>query len=232
MQTALRFRSWGGKREGAGRKPAPGPARVGHRPRPALAARFPVHVTLRLAAGLPNLRAPAARRVLQLALARAAARPDFRLVHFCAQKNHLHLVVEARDHAALSRGMQGLAIRVAKRLNRLWQRRGAVFADRFHGRILRTPAETRATLSYVLCNARRHAPQKRRATTWLDPCSSAMYLDGWRGFVPQPPADESPPVVDPHTWLLRVGWRRHGLLTPDARPGPKVRRARRAPPAR
>jgi hypothetical protein len=169
--------------------------------------------------------------VLQLALARACDRPDFRLVHFCAQKNHLHLVVEAHDHAALSRGMQGLTIRVAKRLNRLWQRRGAVFADRYHGRILRTPAETRATLSYVLCNARRHTPLERRAATWLDPCSSAMYLDGWRGFTPSAPAAECPPVVAPRTWLLRVGWRRHGLLVPDARPGPTRRASRTARPS-
>jgi REP element-mobilizing transposase RayT len=230
-QGALRFRTWGGKREGAGRKPAPGPTRVSHRPRPALATRFPVHVTLRLAAGLPNLRARDGLRTLQLAFARAAERPDFRLVHYCVQKNHIHLLVEARDHAALGRGMQGLSIRVAKRLNLLWQRRGSVFADRYHGRILRTPAETRAALSYVLCNTRRHTPRQQRAATWLDPCSSAVYLDGWRGFTPSAPAAESPPVAAPRTWLLRVGWRRLGLLVPDARPGPTRRASRTARPS-
>ena len=112
------------------------------------------------------------------------------------------------------------AIRVAKALNKIWGHKGSVFADRYHGRILRTPAETRAVLNYVLNNTRRHTPGQKRCTTWLDPCSSAVYFDGWRGFSPQPPSTHDPPVAPPRTWLLDEGWRRHGLLAPDAKPGP------------
>src|SRR5690242_17078430 len=39
------------------------------------------------------------------------------LVHFSVQSNHLHLIVEAADQSALSRAMQGLAIRLARRMN-------------------------------------------------------------------------------------------------------------------
>jgi len=47
-------------------------------------------------------------------------------------------------------------IRVAKGLNKLWARRGKVFADHYHDRILRTPREVRNALCYVLHNAKKH----------------------------------------------------------------------------
>jgi hypothetical protein len=52
--------------------------------------------------------------------------------------------------------MQGLAIRIAKGLNRLWGRKGKVFEDRFHERVLETPREVRTALAYLVHNARRH----------------------------------------------------------------------------
>ena len=55
-QLDLPLRRWGGKRRGAGRKPKGTRAGVSHRPRPALASRYPVHVTLRLHDEAPNLR--------------------------------------------------------------------------------------------------------------------------------------------------------------------------------
>ena len=50
--------------------------------------------------------------------------------------------------------MQGLLIRVARGLNRFWERKGKVFADRFHARVLRTPREVRNALHYLFHNAR------------------------------------------------------------------------------
>ena len=46
-----------------------------------------------------------------------AKRFGFRLVHYAILTNHLHFIVEAKDRQALSRGMQGLLIRIARRLN-------------------------------------------------------------------------------------------------------------------
>jgi len=61
-QLPLHIPTWGGKRKRAGRKPSlPGPRRVSHRSRPRLAARFPVHVSLRITGGLPSLRGRALR---------------------------------------------------------------------------------------------------------------------------------------------------------------------------
>jgi REP element-mobilizing transposase RayT len=78
------------------------------------------------------------------------------LVHYSVQGNHVHLLVEAKDEGALSRGMNGLGVRVARRLNRVMGRRGKVLEGRYHGHILRTPTEMRRARAYLLGNARRH----------------------------------------------------------------------------
>ena len=125
------------KKEGAG---------VSHLTRDVLASRFPVHVVLRIGEGLPSLRSKRPYRVLRRAFARGCDRFGFRLNHYSVQGNHLHLIVEAKDRRALSRGMNGLTIRIAKGLNRLWGRKGRVFADRYFDRILRTPLEVKRAL--------------------------------------------------------------------------------------
>jgi hypothetical protein len=66
------------------------------------------------------------------------------------------LLVEAEDARSLSRGMNGLGVRVARRLNRVLGRRGKLLDDRYHGHILRTPTEVRRARSYLLLNARKH----------------------------------------------------------------------------
>lgn len=238
--TLPRRPSWGGKRQGAGRKPrVPGRPGVPHRPREPLASRFPVHVTLRVDETLPSLRSPTLRPVIEgcfRAANRAADRAavGWRIAHYSVQRHHLHLVVEAVDAARLSRGMQGLCIRLARRLNAALARRGRVFVDRYFPRILRTARQVHACLRYVLLNARRHDAQRGRVRDagWLDPCSSALWFDGWRTAV-QPPAGSAPPVAAPKTWLLASGWRRHGLLDAGDVPGsvPRARPRRAARPA-
>jgi REP element-mobilizing transposase RayT len=200
-------KSWGGRREGAGRKPGRRPV-VLHRVRSEHKSRFPLHVTLRARAEVGSLRGARSFAVLQAAIA-AASRSDFRLVHFSVQGDHLHLIVEASNKAALSSGMRGLMIRAARALNRAAGRSGRVWADRYHCRDLGTPREVRNALAYVLLNARKHG----RDVAALDPRSSARWFDGWRDYCPLVDLAVDPPVVvAPRTWLLGVGWRRHGLL--------------------
>jgi len=193
---------------------------------------------MKLCRGLPPLRVRFAVRVLWTCFARGRDRFGFRLVQFSIQHDHLHLIAEAPDRASLARGMQGLAVRVAKNLNKAWGRRGTVFADRYHDRVLRTPREVRAALCYVLNNALHHGhrfaqrsdgragtPTPARTPTpkpLPDPFSSACWFDGWIEFlVPRaPPAIV--PVVEPRTWLLRIGWRRHGRIAFDEVPGRRV----------
>ena len=100
----------------------------------------PVHVTLKICRGLPNLRTPRAYRVLERAFRAGKEKKDFGLCQYSVQRDHLHLIVEANDRRALACGMQGLAIRIAKALNKhLHGRRGSVFSERYFARSLLKP---------------------------------------------------------------------------------------------
>jgi putative transposase len=210
-QLALRPPTWGGKRDGAGRKRGAGHRSVPHAGRPPHDARYPVHVTLRACSGVLSLRDEKLLRTFRAAF-RAANRTDYRLVAFTVQADHLHLVVEADGPTAFVRGTQGLAIRVAKAVNQVLRRHGRVWSERYHARDLRTPSEVRAALVYVLNNFRKHV----RAAVGLDPYSSARWFDGWATEVARP--DAPSPVVAARTWLGRVGWRRAGPIDPNDAP--------------
>ncbi len=216
QQAVLPFRQNGGRREGAGRKPKGDKAGVGHGPRALLAARFPTHVTMKLLQGLPKMRSREAYAALRTAFAAGCDRAGFRLTHYAVLNDHLHFLVEARDREALSRGLQGLAIRIAKALNRLWRRRGTVFADRYHDRILKTPREVRNALVYVLANGKKHAAEGReiQVPQAIDTFTSAPWFDGFREPLTVRGIEAIVrPVTDAHTWMLTIGWRRHGLLS-------------------
>ena len=207
----------GGKRRG--RRPKGEVAGVAHRQRLTLASRFPVHVTLKLKQGLPKLRQKVTHAALRAAFAAAAtarSATTFRLCHYTILNDHLHLIVEAEDRTALARGLQGLLIRIAKTLNKLWARRGTVFADRYHDRILRSAREVRNAIRYVLQNGQKHAAAGRAVTVpqAIDLYSSAPWFDGWVEEITVRNLPASPPPVRAaKTWLLTQGWRRHGLLS-------------------
>jgi putative transposase len=198
----------GGARAGAGRKRLPAGLRhTPHRSRPVHRAAHPVHVTLR--AGLRSLRSQFVAPTVLRAL-RAVNRPGFRVVHHSIQANHVHLIVEAQSAELLSSGMRGLAVRLARRINRLLFRRGRLWVDRWHGVALTSPRQVRNALVYVLHNHLKHGAARGMA---VDPLSSAVSFDGY--VSPSPRSYHSVragPFVVAQTWLLRVGWKRHGLI--------------------
>jgi hypothetical protein len=153
---------------------------------------------------MPSMRSGHLSFVIRQALARAS-RDGFRLLQFSVQCDHLHLLVEADEPTRLTRGVQGLAIRVAKAVNRVLGRHGRVWGDRYHARTLFTPREVRNALVYVLNNWRKHVPK----AGGLDPHSSAAWFTGWLRVRPR---SDPPPVPAARTWLATVGWRRLGLL--------------------
>ena len=178
-QRAFRFRTWGGKRKGAGRKPKGERPGLRHDKREVLLARFPVHVTWRMRHSVWNLRSRRCFSKLSEAFC-GASRVGFKLVHYSVQGNHVHLLVEAQDARALSRGMCGLGVRVARGLNRVMRRRGKVLDDRYHAHILRSPTEARRARAYLLQNARKHY-----------------------GLVVADPYTSTTPVIEPDTFLMR-----------------------------
>lgn len=106
---------------------------------------------------------------------RAAA---FRVVHYSVQGNHLHLVVEADDHASFVFGLRSLTVRLARSLNRVMGRQGRVLAGRTHARALRTPTEVRNVLRYVLLNRARHLGGE----PIVDECSTGPWFADWHSL--------------------------------------------------
>jgi len=180
-------------------------------------------VTLKIREGLPSLRAKRVVGEIEQSFARACERGSFRIVHYSIQNDHGHFIVEASDREALGRGMKSLTARFARAINRALGRTGRVLADRYHLRVLRSPRQVRNALAYVLLNARRHLAKRRGQSAVrgdaLDPASSGRWFDGWAGHRRPPPAGDPPSVAPPHTWMLRVGWRRQGLISPAEVPG-------------
>jgi REP element-mobilizing transposase RayT len=210
VQGELFARTWGRPRKGSGPKRRARREQVKHRARERFRCARPVHVTLRLMAGLPSLRETAAYRALVRALGAGSERFGMRLVHWSALGNHVHLMVEARDQAAMTRGMQGLGVRIARALNRLWRGKGKVLADRYHAHVLSCPREVRTALVYVLHNARKH----KAIAAGLDAYSSAVWFDGWLGGAPCVRTVVERPgwLLQARSWLLARGWRLGGLL--------------------
>jgi REP element-mobilizing transposase RayT len=106
-----------------------------------------VHATLRLTPEVGQLRTKQKLREMKAAF-RAAHGEDeaqFRVVHFSIQNTHIHLIVEAGNRERLSRGITGLAVRLARRLNQ-----GSVFFDRYHARPLRPQAACAACLGAAI----------------------------------------------------------------------------------
>ena len=205
----------GGKRDGAGRKRVlPGRPRLPHRPRAKTKPRFPVLVTKRLLDKLPHLRNYDLAPILRRAFIYGCTFGKFRICQFSIQGNHIHLICEAENSEALAKGIQAWSVRVARAINRVAKRNGAVFYDRYDAEILTTPSHCRNALCYVLQNARRHGERIDSRMNGVDPFTSAWWFDGWndnewrKGL--RPPEQRT--VAKAETWLLKVGWRRRGLI--------------------
>ena len=192
-QIALGLPQRGGKRPGAGRKPEGRRALVSHHSRPRFEKTAAVQVTLSVAGHVWNLRSRRCFEVIETCLAAARERFGLRVIEFTVLGNHLHLIIEADSDESLSRGMQGLNIRIAKALNRLMDRKGHVFADHYHSRLLRSPTELVNAIAYVLGNAAHHYGESGQ-----DRFSSRAYEAPHRQKI----------LSHPRTWLLRSGWRR------------------------
>jgi REP element-mobilizing transposase RayT len=180
---------WGGRRANAGRKPS-GRRRHTHRARPTHKARFPLHVTLRVRWDVPSLRHQRRFARIKRAFRYGCDKFGMRMCEFSVQADHLHLIVEADDKQALSKGMAALEIRLARAINRVLGRTGAVFADRYYAKPLYTPTEVKNAIHYVRYNWQHHGGLSFDPYSSL--CGEALC------------DDELMTVAEPQSWLLKT----------------------------
>ncbi|HEY1818091.1 MAG TPA: transposase [Kofleriaceae bacterium] len=207
----------GGHRVGAGRPKSRVRASERHKKRMLFRASQPLHVVTRVVPRIHSLRRRELYAAIRDATITVAKHEDVRIVHLSIQRTHLHLIVEAVGQAALGRGMQSFLVSAARTINRALRQRGTVFADRYHATVLTSPRQVRNCVAYVLNNWRRHGEDRERRWA-IDPFSSGVSFGGWKelqhrytAFRP-PPSYASLIVWFPKTWLLAVGWRKHGRI--------------------
>jgi REP element-mobilizing transposase RayT len=147
-----------------------------------------------------NLRSGRSFRRIRRAFEKSRGRFGARLIEFSVLGNHLHLIVEADSSESLSRGMQGLCIRLARALNKLMSRAGKVFADHYHSRLLRSPTELVRAIAYVLGNFAHHFGGRG-----TDRFNSAALPAG------------NDLLAQPRGWLLQVGRRQAAPTSPRRR---------------
>jgi REP element-mobilizing transposase RayT len=216
-QTEMVFRRHGGARRGSGPKKRHRHD-ISHHARPALDERHPLHVMLRVRRDAPGLRQRHLYHAIRAALRQSAGDPDrgFRVVHMSIQSSHLHLIAEADSAGALSKGMQGLAISAAKRINNALGRHGALFEHRYKAVPLASLTQLRACVLYVVNNWRKHG-EDRGYTGAVDWYSTGPQL--WPISGPVPEGYAPLPTSPPRTWALQAGWQKLGPIDPFARPG-------------
>jgi REP element-mobilizing transposase RayT len=174
--------------------------------------------------GTVELRRRRVYKVVRGIFCQTADQGRFRICQYSVQHNHIHLIIEASDRAAMTRGMRRVNIRLGKQLNKaMGRRKGRVIADRYHEVHLESPTQVRNALAYVLNNYRKHLWRERGercGAGWVDSCSSAEFFDGWRGRGAIAPS-RGDPVAAPRTGLLKQVWRRRGLIALNEVPGPR-----------
>ena len=227
-QLELEVRAPGTRAPGAGRPKKKWPkgvkAPASHGKREPFVKGRALHVTLRTLPVARNLRRMDAYQAVRIGARVVLARSGFRLVHFSIQSNHIHLIVEADSRAALSNGVRAFSISVAKSLNAKLHRRGPVFADRYHARVIANPTQMRNALQYVLTNWLHHRPAHHVNVGEIDPYSSGAEFLGWKelgGTRQFEPDDgfERVPLATPALWLTREGWKRGGEVSVFTVPG-------------
>lgn len=195
VQRKFEFRTWGGERKNAGRKPKGAKAGVSHSVRPELDGKKPLHVTMRMLREVWNLRTRRCIAPIVVAMNACAKTDELHIVHVSVQRNHIHFIVEAASNEALTLGMRRLTIRIALGINRVMGRaKGKVFADRYYMRVLADPTQTANALKYVLGNYQVHRARQGDPIRgeFRDPYSTSI----------------DRPFTPPTTWLLITGWRR------------------------
>ena len=190
QQLSLPCKGRGGWRPNSGR---PRGDRVTHHGREPLPRPLPIHAVWRTRQDVRSLRGGRLFRQTRESFRRCCEKEGFRLVHFAVLGNHVHLLVEADGLDRLSRGMQGLGVSMARRINLTLERAGAVFEERFYARYLATPTEVRNAVDYVLRNEPRHA-ERNGLRQPGEPYA-------FTSLAPRPAG--RPLTVAARTWLLR-----------------------------
>ena len=236
LELPLVFKNHGGKRKGAGRKPAfaANGNRVhgSHARRGRVTKAAPLHVSIKVVAGLPSLRDARLWGAVHGAIRGSRRGEEFRITAISVMSNHVHVVIEAANNGAFTAGLKSLNGRLARAVNRALGRRGRVVEPRSHVHALGTPTEYRNAVSYVLRNGERHGAWRPWGGTGAprpDPRSSAAWFPHWREkeLALQAGQMAADAVDDTRSWMARRAFEGVELSFRDAVAGARQGAVRR-----
>lgn len=140
-----------------GRRPSSGRNRlhskgVSHRTREQITSRTPVHINFKVST---YIQSRPALEILTIAISKAHEH-GLNIIYYALQSNHIHLIAEAQNNEALTRGMRALTISFAKRIQKLKSTHETIQLERYHLHVLKCPKEVENAITYVLENETHH----------------------------------------------------------------------------
>lgn len=211
---------WGGRRRGAGRPNKSG--RVSHERRETVDYKKPLHLTLKVSAKKWDLRCEDVSAAFKNGAA-GAQKFGLRILHYSILRDHIHLIVEAKDNHSLAQGMRSFGSRLGIALRKIFGGSGPVFKGRYHLSVIKSPSQMKNSLAYVLQNFAKHSQLLKH----VDQFSSAAYFNDWsalfgptagpilldlnvsqRQLAPERLAQIPNYLCQPKSWLAREGWLR------------------------
>jgi hypothetical protein len=142
---------WGGARPGAGR-PRNKEFSVPHHKRPRIDTKKHLHIVIRTLPSVPDLTKKPLDVLIPAAVASTGAEQSVRFYEPKLLSHEVHMLATAPTQPALSRALQGLSIRIARRVNGFTAHSGKVLAERFE---LSVHATARAAASALAAAVQR-----------------------------------------------------------------------------
>ncbi len=192
----------------------------GRQERETLKTASPLHITLRLREGLPNLRSRKGAQIVKHAILGAQAR-GLRIIHFCLLSNHLHLIAEVQNSKVFYNSMKSFSIRFSihlrrwassKRVRELDHQGLGIFRGRYDVQIIKTPQQMKHVIKYVLLNSAKHF----KKAPYIDLFSSGVLFNSWKRLIgfELPVPNQMKTLKDrlrefvspPGLWLTEAGW--------------------------
>lgn len=152
--------------KGAGR-PAKNDQGIRHTSRKKFQKALSLLLTIKVRENKADIQSKRMLKRLHHAIYRARLK-GLRIIHYTLEYNHVHLLVEAGNHEILHKGMQALGISLSKSINRLKNKKGAVYKHRYHFRQISSPRDLRNVVNYILNNGIKH----KRCDTRENPYNS------------------------------------------------------------
>lgn len=138
-----------------------------------------LHLTIKIKKDKSSLRNKQVLKILHSSI-KKARRLGLRILHYTLEYDHVHFLVEADNNEILGKGMQSFGISFSKGINKMKALKGQVFKNRYHFRKLKTSAEIKNVINYIMGNSIKH----KNAFSIVSPYNSLVVMEDFSKLYP------------------------------------------------